>query len=179
MLLTYLLVSLLPIVAFVLVHAKYDLKKAIFAAVLSVVLVLVYEFQIYGEIETMTLVEAGFFVLMGLISWKLNRDYLFKLQPAIVDVLLAMAIIAFQLSGKPLLIHALEKLARIDPSMRQLQQHPQFIDALQTMSWQLVVLLILHGGLVAYTALRSREFVWVLARTSIYPMLLIMSIFNF
>lgn len=178
MLVTYLLVSLLPIIVFVLVRLKYDLKKAVIAAMLSMAVVLSYEYSILGEIEVMTLVEASFFLVMGIASWWFNRDYLFKLQPAIVNALLAFTIIAFQLAGKPLLVTAIEKLSKIDPRFGGLLNQTNILALMSALSWQLVILLVLHALLVWYTALRSRDYIYVLARASIFPGIFLIGLMN-
>lgn len=170
-----LIAGVLPLVLFVLVDRFAGPKTAIWTAIVTSIAgyalfcVLTRNFDLTG------LVEPVFIILMGGVSLRMQNPRLFKFQPAVVGVLIALVVAYFQYLGTPI---ALRVMPLLPEEVRdQLSQDP-YPRILALFSGQMIWLFLLHAALMAYVALRSSNFWWLAARLAIYPMLMIAMIFD-
>jgi intracellular septation protein A len=175
--LVFLILALLPIIAFAIVDAKGGLKAGVIAAIVLSLLLFVANWLILGAFDPLSLIEPVFFLVLGLISLRLKNSLYFKFQPVVVNVLGALLLAGFQIAGQPFLVKWAPAMDKIMPPENQgILVHPVILEKLATLSHLLIYVFLLHAAWVAYAALRQPNWAWVKARLWGYPILLLVMI---
>lgn len=173
MTLTFLLMAIVPIIAFAIADAMAGLKAGVVVAiVLSIALCIANTF-VLGEFDPLSLIEPVFFIALGIISLRLKNSLYFKFQPVVVNVLSALLLAGFQIAGHPFLARwapAMDKL--MPPENQGILTTPAMLSKLSHISHALVYVFLLHGAWVAWAALKKSNWAWVGARLAGYPLLL-------
>lgn len=178
MTLTFALLGLLPLVAFVLFDWYLDAKKGIYAAIALSLLLLVAFYVIENRFDPAILIETALILLLGFIAIKMNNPLFFKFQPVVVGVCLALFLSYFQFFDQPYLVKLLPHVKTMMPQAQDALASPQMIGLLSRVSGQMIGLFLFHAGLVAIAASRGSNLVWVMTRIAIYPMMIAVVFLN-
>lgn len=178
---TYLLIAILPLVAYVVVDAIWGLRAGILTAMAAILFILTYHYIEFSTIDTFILGEGLFILVFGLISLGLNNGRFFKLQPVVLGVLLVGLMLWFEVFSEPILLKMLPTMMKMAPEFSEMFADPDFVVKLRRISAMMIVLLSLHTAMVAWSAFRWSNFAWLMTRLAIYPLTftcaLIVSIF--
>jgi intracellular septation protein A len=170
---TFLLLTIVPLIAFAIADATAGLKAGVIVAIVLSIALFAVNWIIIGFFEPLSLIEPVFFIILGLISLRLKNSLYFKFQPVVVNVLSAALLAGFQWFGQPLLVKWAPAMDKIMPAEQQgILIHPDILNKLAHVSHALVYVLLIHALWVAYAALKQSTWAWVVARLGGYPLLL-------
>lgn len=173
----FLMLTLVPILGFVLADAFGGQKTGIVTAIVLSVVIFFAHWMLLGAFEPISLIEPVFFIVLGLTSLRLKSSLYFKFQPVVVNVLSALLLAGFQIADIPLLVKwapAMDKV--MPPELQGRLTHPLIIEKLALISHGLIYIFLAHALLVGWAALKKSNFTWALTRFAGYPILL-MSVF--
>jgi intracellular septation protein len=159
------LLGILPLLAFVVIDSFAGMKSALWSAIGFAILEVVYSLYMYQTLDALTIGSFVLVLLFAFFSYRSQNPLYFKMQPVALGVSFAFAFLVFQWMGKPLLIVMLNKYQPMIPSeARTLFQQPNMQGMLGRTSHYLGWGFLLHGGLVAYSALKLSNWWWLLFR---------------
>lgn len=170
----FFLLTLVPIIGFVVADAYGGQKVGILSAIALSILIFFANWAILGELELVSFIEPAFFIILGVASLRLKNSIYFKFQPVIVNVLSALLLAGFQIAGTPLLVRwapAMDKI--MPPEMQGKLTHPLILEKLGLISHGLIYVMLVHALLVGWAALKKSNTTWVLARLAGYPILIV------
>jgi intracellular septation protein A len=195
-----LIVDFLPLILYIIVDAWKGFRAGIIAAIVSTLLMLVYDYMVFSELDKFVLGEGLMIVIMGLISLKMENDRYFKFQPAVLALVFALIFSWFQIFDQPVLVQALphiEKLLISDDRAGEASEklissqdqpaksdiltimHSQsYRKMLRLMSFQMIWLFLAHGLIMGFAALRCSTRAWFAWRLAIYPALFFLIVMN-
>jgi len=172
----YLLVSILPIVLYVIVDAVWGLRAGILTAMVSILGILSFHYLAFGALDQFILGEGIMILVFGLLSLSLNNSRYFKLQPAIVGLVTALVMLWFELFSEPLLLKMIPTMIKMMPETAEMFTDPHQLLVMRRLSSAMILTLLFYSGLVAWSAVRWSNLGWLLARLAIYPLTLVVSI---
>jgi intracellular septation protein A len=170
--------TILPIVVFVLVDAFANARTAIWSAFASTLLALGLNIWLLKEmphepsiLDWATIFAEPFFIfVLGAVSLKLSDSRFFKFQPVAVNAVMALLLLWGQVVGAPIFVKyfpAMEKAMAPDVLEALLQNvggREVLLERLARTSHHMIYLFLLHGAVVAWAALKARDWVWVFFR---------------
>lgn len=162
---TLLLYGLIPLAAFVLIDLFAGMKAGFAAAVvLAVGEILVMRYST-GSWDPISVVAAVLILLLGGVSVRLNNSAYFKFQPVAVSFVLACFVAYLQFIDTPVVYRYLPFLQQASPAeVKPYLEDKAFLETLNSMfSWVIAVVLV-HGALMAYAALRWSNITWLIIR---------------
>ena len=173
MTLTFLLMTLLPIIAFAIADATAGLKTGVVLAIVLSIALCLANWLILGAFEPISLIEPVFFIVLGLISLRVKNSIYFKFQPVVVNVLSALLLAGFQIAGQPFLVRWAPAMDKLMPTEKQgILTSPAILEKLSLISHALIYVFLIHGAWVAWVALKKSNWAWVAVRLAGYPLLL-------
>jgi len=172
-------VSVVPIVLYVFVDTKYGMKAGIITSLLSVITLGIYFFYRIGKFDYLFLFDGGLLVALGLLSIHLNNSKLFKLQPTIVGLLISVYLAYLQFFQEPIMIRMLPMMDVLAPEQANVFKTLGGMTVLGHLSLVVLVCTTFHAVLVGYAAVKCSNIAWLVARLSIYPILIIATMATF
>lgn len=170
---TFILLAVVPLIAFAIADAVAGLKTGVFTAVALSLLLFIANWYLLGFFDPTSLIEPVFFIVLGLATLRLKNSLYFKFQPVVVNVLTALLLAGFQIAGQPLLVKwapAMDKV--MPPEMQGVLLNPEVQVKLSQISHVLIYVLLVHALWVGYVALKKSNWAWVAARLLGYPLVL-------
>jgi hypothetical protein len=170
----FFMLTLVPIIGFVLADALGGQKSGIVTAIVLSILMFFANWMLLGQLELLSFIEPVFFIVLGFASLHLKNSLYFKFQPVVVNVLSALLLAGFQIAGTPLLVRwapAMDKV--MPPELQGRLTQPLILEKLSLISHGLIYILLAHALLVGWTALKKSNFTWALARVAGYPILIV------
>jgi intracellular septation protein A len=168
-----LLVALVPIVLFVVVEMRYGQKAGVYTAMVTGVLLALYLYLRYDDIDPMYLAELALIFVLGFASLKMKSSKYFKFQPLIVGLIFSTYIFGFQIVGDPYLVRTIPLMAKMEPKVGEMFSTPEAKEFLAMLSWQSGALILLHAIACGVAAWRFSSMGWLAVRVAIYPVLLV------
>lgn len=160
-----LLQGLLPLVVFALVDIFVGFRWAILAAMVCAVGEAALSWYMFHEIDRLTWLSLGLILVMGAVSYYLKSERLFKFQPVIMAAILAATMFYFQIFEQPLTVQMMPKIAPMLPVDRQhLMADSRMIESMGRMDALMIVAFVVHGALVAWSAIYKSTAVWLVMR---------------
>lgn len=171
--LIFILMALIPIIAFAIADAMAGLKTGVILAIVLSILLFAANWAILGEFDPFSLIEPIFFIILGLASLKLKKSIYFKFQPVVVNVLSALLLAGFQIAGQPFFVRWAPAIDKLMPSENQgIITSPPILAKLAVISNVLIYIFIIHAIWVAWVALKKSNWAWIAVRLAGYPLLL-------
>jgi intracellular septation protein A len=175
--LVFLVLALVPIVAFVWLDAKAGPKQAIIGATVLSFLLLGANLWILKQFDWIAFAEPVLFLVMGVISFKLNNTRFFKLQPCVLSGIFCVVLLAYHFSGNSLFVRYLPLMKNaVEPEVWKLLNSPDWVRKFSRLEIVLGVVFAFHAYIMYYTAIKSSNTKWILARLSIYPLMMIATV---
>jgi intracellular septation protein len=157
--------GLLPLLVFAIVDIFAGMRTAIIAAILFALIEAGWSWYQFGEIDSVTWISLGLILLMGLISIRMQDARLFKFQPVVMALVLALALAWFEWQGNPLLVQMMPKVAALMPPEQQaLLNDEGILKSMARMDLLMIPAFIAHAALVAWAAIRRSTIFWLIAR---------------
>ena len=103
--------GLLPVIAFSVIEDRYGVVWGLVAGMVSGVGEILWEWRAQGRVEAITWGGNGMILVLGAVSLFTQQGVWFKMQPAILDVVMAMVLWGSELAGKSLLLVMAKKQA--------------------------------------------------------------------
>lgn len=157
-----LLAGILPVVIFTVVEEVYGTLWGLIIGMAFGLGEIAYEWFRFKKVESITLFGNGLLLVMGSISLFTKEGIWFKLQPAIMEAVMAVVLCGSTLIGKPLLIHLARKqgtLANVPPA-----RMPEFLAAFNGLNFRLGLFFLSHAGLATYAAFYWSTRDWALLK---------------
>lgn len=148
--------GLIPVIAFTVIEEKYGVIAGLIAGMAFGFGEIIYELIRHGKVATMTWLGNGLLLVLGGISLVSSEGLWFKLQPALMEGLFALAMWGSCLIKKPLLVVLAEK---------QGQQLPDLVKGkLNGVTWRTGFFFAAHTGLALWAALDWSTTNWALLK---------------
>ena len=170
--------GLLPLVGFVIVDTYASARAGLISAMVLSVALLVYYYVALGDIDYSMVLESGLIVVLGLIAMKMNNSLFFKFQPVMVGVCLSLFLAYFQFFDQPYFVKLMPRMAKLVPQAAPFVNDPKILLIMGRLSWQFIIVFLVHAGLVAYSALKMKNLGWILMRLAIYPIAFLLMLAN-
>lgn len=148
--------GILPIIAFTVIEEKYGVITGLIAGMIFGGGEIIYEVIRHRKVATMTWVGNGLLLGLGGISLISSEGLWFKLQPALMEGLFALAMWGSCLIRKPLLVFLAEK---------QGQRLPDLVKSkLVGVTWRTGLFFGTHTGIAVWAALEWSTTNWALLK---------------
>jgi intracellular septation protein A len=170
-------ITLVPLVIFVVVDFYSGLKSGVIAAVATGALTAILIWWLMGELDW----EAVFIVLVmagsGWISVKKNNPVVFKLQPVITGGAVVIYLAWHQFFDTPYLLKAWPKLQSMMPKEQvEMYATPEGQRFLVNFTLYFLVWTFIHILIVTWAALKKSNKVWIIVKGLGIPFILLGSI---
>ena len=165
---TLLVGGLLPVLAFTVVEIFYGPKAGLIAGIVFGLGELSYEYFILGQVQRLTLGSNALILILGSLALMEENSVLFKLQPAIVFLILAVVIIGSSFLGKPLMVALLLKQRPDTPK--------ELIEHMRGLNLRLGVCLFVIGLISIYSAFYWTTAAWAAFKAFGAPLLMVLYI---
>ncbi|MBF0430271.1 MAG: hypothetical protein HQK83_03260 [Fibrobacteria bacterium] len=160
-------IGILPVIAFLILDSYTDKKKALLGAIVLGLGEFIFTLIQFGSIDYLTVLTLLLLLVFVGISLKTNNDFYFKIQSAVVNIILALILIVSQyLFGKFILLDGFIKyvginfFAKYNPAITK-EITIQLLEALNT---QLPWWLFIHSALTIYAAAKWNKWLWAIIR---------------
>ncbi|NBO38232.1 hypothetical protein EBU99_06590 [bacterium] len=171
--LTFLLMTIVPLLAFAIADAMAGLKTGVILAIVLSAAMFAANWWMMGQFDPIGLIEPVFFIVLGFVSLRLKKSIYFKFQPVVVNVLSALLLAGFQIAGQPLLVRWAPLMDNMVPSEQKgILTSPLMLAKFATLSHVLIYPFLIHAAWVAWAALKKSNWTWVGVRLAGYPLLL-------
>ncbi|HID38195.1 MAG TPA: hypothetical protein EYP36_01615, partial [Calditrichaeota bacterium] len=147
-------IGLVPLFAFILADELYGTKAGLLVGILSGVVYALYYYIRFRQIEKFVLFDTLLIIVLGGISLLLNDEIFFKLKPGLVELILVLLVGIHAFSDKPILSLMSKRY------MGEIAMNPAQAGLLKKLSRLLFFVLLLHTGLIIYSAWFWSKEVW-------------------
>jgi intracellular septation protein len=154
--------GLLPLIAYSLVEEYYGVKWGLVTGMILGIGEIIFEKTRNGKVETITWIGNGLILGMGTISLFTGEGIWFRLQPAIIELGMAIFLMASVAMGKSLLVMMAEKqkmFERFTPEGRQF-----FESAFNGLTLRIGFFFLLHAALATWAAFYWSTRAWALLK---------------
>ena len=161
-----LLTDLIPVLIFVVLDSRGQVKHAVIAAVGAAALEIAFSYLFLGGVDEFSLAYVALFLLFGGLSYRFNNALFFKFKPVAISGVTAAIFLGGELAGKPILLLISDRYGDLlgGEAVARLSAAP-VRTVLERVSLYMVFGLALHAALVAWVALRLNTWWWFAART--------------
>jgi hypothetical protein len=172
--------GLLPLIVFAVVDIFAGMRAAIVAAIFVACAEATWSWSQFGEVDNITWLSMALIMVMGLVSLRMNDPLLFKFQPVVMALILALVMGWFHLTGQPLMLQMMPKVAAMLPEeQRWTLSDPEIIEKMRRLDLLMVPTLTAHAAIVAWAAVRKSTVFWLVARgVAFYLLLALVSVVN-
>lgn len=156
-----------PLLVFVVVDSLSNTRRAVVWALVVAGLELVWEYATFGELDEFSLVSTLLIAVFGGLALRYNNALFIKFKPVILSLFTALALLITWGLGKPLLVTAMDRYGQALPAqVQQLAHQPRMQQILARATLYLGLGFLLHGGVVAWAALRLGNWGWLITRSA-------------
>jgi intracellular septation protein len=148
--------GLVPVIAFTVIEEKYGTIAGLVAGMVFGGGEIIYELIKHRKVATMTWIGNGLLLVLGAISLISSEGLWFKLQPALMEGLFALALWGSCLIKKPLLVVLAEKQGQEIPAPVK----SKFLGV----TWRTGLFFAIHTGLAIWAALDWSTTNWALLK---------------
>lgn len=170
---TTLLIGLLPIVLFVILDLYAKPKVAVIASVVLAIALGIYSYFAFAEWDHSITAEILLFLVFGGISLKMKRPELFKYQPVVVGLAMALFLLGYELWSGPYFVRAATLMSKLNPELAAPLATPHMQAVLAAFSRHSIVIFALHALVLAWIVRHRGSVAWGLWRAAIWPILLL------
>lgn len=148
--------GLLPVIAFTLIEEYYGIIAGLIAGMVFGCGEIIWELYRHRKVQTMTWIGNGLLLVLGGISLISSEGLWFKLQPALMEGLFALALWGSVFVKRPLLVFLAEQQGQILPDMIKAKFKGITIRA--------GLFFAIHTGLAIWAALKWSTTSWALLK---------------
>jgi intracellular septation protein A len=159
------LVTLIPLVLFVIVDYRAGLKSGVMTAIASSFALGGFVWYLLGELDEEFIIMIIALAATGFVSIKKNNPIFIKMQPVITNSIGFLFLGWYQFFDTPIMIKYLPKVGKLlPPEQVQALSAPEMQPFLVRVSASMMVCLIVHSIIVGYAAVKARSSYWLLAK---------------
>lgn len=159
------LIGILPLLAFAIMDSFFGLKAGLLAALLLALVECIWTWISFGELDQVSVISLILIVAMGVLAWKKNSSLLFKLQPSIISMFMAIWLITSWILDEALFVAMALKYAALLPIEVQFSlKNPQYLATLRLATLTTGVGLSLHSIATALAAMYLSNWWWIAVR---------------
>lgn len=148
--------GLLPVIAFTLIEEYYGVVAGLIAGMVFGSGEIIWELYKYKKVQTLTWIGNGLLLVLGGVSLLSSEGIWFKLQPALMEGVFALALWGSVIAGRPLLIYLAEK---------QGQKFPDAIkDRMKGVTLRTGLFFAIHTTLAVWAAFAWSTSAWALLK---------------
>jgi len=157
-----LLGGIIPVIVFTIIEEKYGTYWGLIAGMVFGVGEILYEKVKLQKVDTITWVGNGLLLGMGAISLFTNEGVWFKLQPAIIELFMAVLLMGSTLMGKPFLL----MMAKKQNTLSQMPEHlrPIMEKKFSGLNFRIGFFFLAHAILATWAALYWSTKAWALLK---------------
>ena len=149
---TFFLGGLLPVIAFTVIEEKYGTLWGIIAGMIFGVGEIIWELLTTRRVDPITWAGNGMLLVLGTVSLIAKEGIWFKMQPAIMEAAIAIALIVSVILKKPALIAMAQKQGQVI--------HPQMHGAFAGLTFRIGIFFAAHAALATWAALKWSTTAW-------------------
>jgi len=157
-----LLAGIIPVILFTVVEEYYGTKWGLLCGMVFGGGEILYEKVKHGKVEAMTWGGNALLLVLGGVSLLTTDGIWFKLQPAVLEGVMAALLIGSVVVGKPFLQLMAEKQRLMPPAESPL--HSRILAAYRGLTLRIGVFFLLHMGLAIWAALYWSTRAWALLK---------------
>ena len=169
----YLLVSLLPLVLYVLFSIKKDQMFGVIGGMVGFVILLVYVIFKHGVVDEFIWLEGILLIGLGSLSLFFNNSCYFKFQPCVVGIILGILFLYHQFFDTPIFVKMTPKIKELVPQFAEFADDPVVQEAFTKTSLYMALVFLIHGVMMGYAALKLSDISWFNVRILVYPMMIV------
>lgn len=157
-----LLGGIVPVIVFTIIEEKYGTYWGLVAGMIFGIGEILYEKFKLKKVDTITWVGNGLLLGMGAISLFTNEGVWFKLQPALIELFMAILLMGSTLMGRPFLLLMAKKqntLSQIPESLRPIMEK-QF----SGLNFRIGLFFFAHAILATWAALHWSTRAWAILK---------------
>ena len=162
------LAGLLPLLLFVIVDSFCGFKKGIVVAAIAAIAEMILSLVLLKTVDALTIGSLFLVLVMGLAAWKMQSPTVFKMQPVVVGVALALALLISYAIDRPIFTLLFTKyqdqLAQINPQLSLWINDPLFIRWLDLSTLCSGIGMVIQTALVAWAAVKLNNWWWIAFR---------------
>ncbi|MBH48864.1 MAG: hypothetical protein CME71_11915 [Halobacteriovorax sp.] len=159
------IIGILPLLAFVLIDSFFGLKKGLIAAVILAIIEAIWTIVTFGELDQVTLISLILITLMAVLAWKKNSALIFKIQPSLISLIMALWLIISWSINDPLFVAmALKYAAMLPIEVRLSLKNPAYLEMLGLATLTTGIGLAFHAAATALAAYYLSNWWWIAIR---------------
>ena len=164
------LVTLAPLIIFVIVDFYSGLRRGVAAAVLTALSACVMLWFLTGTIDYEALGAVGVMCVLGWFSVRVNKPVFFKLQPVFTGCAVVLYGSYTHLVDQPFLVRAWPTIEKVVPAGQfGFLGGAEGQAFLATLSLYIIVWTFLHSLFVAWAAIKRSNLVWIIVKGLAIP----------
>jgi isopentenyldiphosphate isomerase/intracellular septation protein A len=144
----------IPLFIFILADEIWGTEIGLIVAIISGILQMLITYFIQRRFDKMIAFDTALIILLGGISIAFENDLFFKLKPALVEAIMLVLFGVHAFSDKPLLLMMGKRY------MGDVEFQPQQLAMMKNMSRLLFVIILIHTGLIIYSAFYLSKEMW-------------------
>lgn len=175
---TTLLVAILPIVVFVILDIYATPKVAIGMSVLAAIAVGIVNYLLLDDWDHSITAEIVLFLIFGVISLKMKNKTLFKFQPVAMGLALSAFLLWQEIFYQSYFLRAATLMAKLNPELQPILESQQMQEGLSRFSQHAIPAFFVHALILAWVAIKKGTVAWGIWRAAIWPILIVIMIFD-
>jgi intracellular septation protein len=159
---TLLLGGLLPVILFTVIEESFGIIWGLIAGMAASLFEVAWEWKKQGKVDAITWVGSGAMLALGGISLATQEGVWFRLQPALLEGMMGLALVGSVLAGKPFLNAMAKKqgtLSQIPP-----EALPFFEGRLKGLTFRVGLFFLAHAVLATWAALYWSVRAWAVLK---------------
>lgn len=172
------LISISPLVLFVIIDAKSGLKSGLYASVITTIVLGLFLFLYLGYFDWEVVLTLVSVTVFGLFALKKDDKRLFRISPAVTSVSLALLMIVYRMTDKSLVVNLINKLVASTPDFQKPELAPFIGDTQMILQFEtgLILATLLHGLAVGYYGWWGSNNSWIVAKAIGYVVVPIVAV---
>lgn len=153
-----LLGGILPVVLFTVIEEYFGIVWGLVAGMVSALFEVIWEWRKQGKVDGITWFGSGAMLVLGGVSLLTKEGFWFRMQPALLEGVMAAALIGSVGIGKPLLI----AMARKQGTLDKVPPHilPMFENRMRGLTFRVGLFFLAHAVLATWAALHWSVAAW-------------------
>lgn len=151
--------GLLPVIAYAIIEDRFGIFWGLIAGMVLGAGEILYEWRTRGKVDPITWGGNGLILILGGVSLFTQEGVWFKLQPALIEGAMGIALLGSVMLGRPLLWSLALKQGAVRPEMPEALR-ARMRQGMSGFTFRLSLFMFLHAGLAAWAALHWSTAAW-------------------
>ncbi len=147
---TLILGGILPVVLFTVIEDQFGIVWGLVAGMATALIEVVYEWRTQGKVDNITWFGSGAMLVLGGVSLLTKEGFWFRMQPALLEAIMAGALIGSVLLGNPLMVAMARKQGTLDQIPPQAL--PIFEARMRGLTFRVGLFFLVHAAIATWAA---------------------------